>query len=74
MYSSAHPKEKTEVDECGIPMLGFHGQLPRSDGCGYAGEFIAAHFQQPEETWLHPRCSIGANKDGSALHCVPVSR
>lgn len=74
MYSSAHRKEKTEVDECGIPLQGCHDQLPRSDGYGYTGEFIAVHFQQPEETWSHPCCSIGANKDGSALHCVLVSR
>lgn len=74
MYSSAHPKDKTEVDECGIPMLGCHDQLPRSDGYGCAGEFITAHFQQPEETSSHPRCSIGANRYASGLHCVPVSR
>lgn len=73
MYSGARPKVKTEVDECGIPMPGFHDQLPQLDGYVYAGEFTASHFQQPEETSSYPRCSIGTNKDGGSLHCVPVS-
>lgn len=73
MYSGACHKVKTEAEEYSIPMPGFCDQLSHLDGHGYAGECTASRFQQPEGFSSQPRCSAGANEDGSALRSVPVS-
>lgn len=73
MYGGASPKVKTEAGKCSVPVPGFYDQQPHSDGYGHAWEFTASRFQQLEGFSSQPRCSVNANKGGSALQSVPVS-